>query len=244
MAGKFPGFAPAALTFFRQLGRNNDRAWFAAHKETFQAQVYEPMLQLVGELSEAFRTFAAECVPDNPRKALYRIYRDTRFSNDKTPYKTHIAARFEHRRVARNRGGGFYFEVDANHLGIAAGMYMPEPEQLIAVRKAICEQPDAFAKLANDRALLKALGPLQGQVLARVPKGYEPDAPAARWMKYKQLYFYVELPAKTACTPKVASEVLGRFKVAYPFVQFINEAIMRATGDEEDTRPVRPAPMF
>jgi uncharacterized protein (TIGR02453 family) len=244
MAGKFQGFAPGALTFFRQLGRNNDRAWFTAHKETFQVQVYEPMLALVEELAGAVRSFAADYVPDNPRKALYRIYRDTRFSHDKTPYKTHIAARFEHRRVARNRGGGFYFEVDANHLGIAAGMYMPDPEQLLAVRKAICDQPAAFTKLANDRALLKALGSLQGQKLARVPKGYDVDSPAAEWLKFKQLYYYIELPAKVACTPKVTSEVLMRFKASYPFVQFINEAIMRATGDEEEDRPVRPEPMF
>src|SRR3954471_2922809 len=96
MSKTFPGFSPKALSFFRQLERNNKREWFQPRKETFETELRKPMIELVAMINDDLRSFATDNVTE-PNKAIYRIYRDTRFSKDKTPYKTHIAASF-HRR--------------------------------------------------------------------------------------------------------------------------------------------------
>jgi uncharacterized protein (TIGR02453 family) len=244
MASGFPGFSPRALSFFRQLARNNDRDWFAAHKHQFEADVRRPMIELVTLLCDDMRLIAADCVPDKPEKAIYRIYRDTRFSRDKTPYKTHIAAHFQHRQVTRNQGAGFYFQVSHEGLAVGGGMYMPGPEQLLAVRKALAQRWQEFARLCAHRALVRCLGPLQGDSLARVPKGFDPQSPAAEWLKRKQFYYYVELDAKLALGPGLRRQVMSRFERVAPMIQFLNEAIVAGLGASEEVRPVRPEPMF
>ena len=244
MASRFPGFSSKALVFFRQLEKNNERDWFKAHKAVFDTEVREPMVDLVGLMCDEFRRFAVDYVPEKPEKAIYRIYRDTRFSKDKTPYKSHIAAQFQHRRMHRNRGAGFYFELSHRHLGIAGGMYMPDPEQLLAVRQAITNDPAGFASLCEDPSLLKLLGPMQGDSLSRVPKGFDPQYPAADFLRRKQWYFYIELDAKVSLSSRIYDEIMVRFQRSLPIVQFLNDAVMRALGDEENAQPTRPEPMF
>ena len=244
MATPFPGFSPKALSFFRALQKNNDRTWFAGHKELFETQVRRPMIELVGLLSDELRRMAVDYVPEKPEKIIYRIYRDTRFSKDKTPYKTHIGALFQHRRVPKNRGAGFYFELSHEALGIAGGMYMPEPEQLLAVRKALVERWEEFARLCGNKALIKAMGGLQGQSLARVPKGFDPQSPAAEWLKRKQFYFYVQLDPTLAMKRDLAKRLLGYFKPTLPMVEFLNHAVICGLSDEAEAPPARPEPMF
>ena len=247
MATRFPGFSPKALTFFRELEKNNDRNWFAAHKELFEAEVRQPMIALTTLLCEDFRKFAADYVPEKPEKAIFRIYRDTRFSKDKTPYKTHIGSFFQHRRIEKNAGAAFYFEVSHRGVGLGGGMYMPGPEQIQAVRQMLTTKWEQLAKICADRALVKALGEVQGDKMARVPKGFDPQSPAADWLRYRRIYYYLELPAKLALTPELYKEVIGRLKLLVPFNDFLNGAVIAAlrAGEGEDAgRPVRPEPMF
>src|SRR2546423_6282119 len=138
MGNAFPGFPREGLRFLRQLERNNSREWFQPRKELFEQRVREPMLRLVELLCDDVRKFAADHVVE-PKKALYRIYRDTRFSKDKTPYKTHIAAIFPARGLPKHAGAGFYFHISQKGVEIAGGMYMPGPPELAAVRKAIAD---------------------------------------------------------------------------------------------------------
>lgn len=244
MANRFPGFSPKALTFFRQLEKNNQRDWFNAHKEIYENEVRRPMIELVRLLAEDVRKSAVDYVPDKPEKVIFRIYRDTRFSHDKTPYKTHIGAFFQHRRVPKNRGAGFYFELSHRALGIAGGMYMPEPEQLLAVRQALLTRWEEFAGMCAERALVRRLGALQGEMLARVPKGFDPLSPAAEWLRRKQFYFYAELDAKIVTGPGVYRQLVDCFRLTLPMVEFLNQAVISSLGEEEESRPVRPAPMF
>src|SRR5947207_2932900 len=102
MTKKFPGFSKQMPAFFRGLEKNNEREWFAAHKEIFEAQARGPMMELAGRLNEAMKKISAEHVSAEPGRLLYRIYRDTRFSKDKTPYKTHLGATFPHRILTRH----------------------------------------------------------------------------------------------------------------------------------------------
>src|SRR5271170_3771184 len=114
----FPGFPPEALKFLRGLERNNRREWFQPRKETFKTKVKAPMLDLVEAINAQLPGFAPEHIND-PKKAVYRIYRDTRFSPDKTPYKTHIAAIFPRRGLDRLTSAGFYFHLSPDETGVA-----------------------------------------------------------------------------------------------------------------------------
>ena len=129
----FPGFPPDALTFLRSLKRNNRREWFQPRKEVFDAKVKEPIIRLVESLNADLARFAPDYTIE-PKKALYRIYRDTRFSADKTPYKTHIAAIFPRRGLSRTAASGFYIGVSHKEVEVACGSYMPGPEELLAIR--------------------------------------------------------------------------------------------------------------
>jgi uncharacterized protein (TIGR02453 family) len=244
MTTPFPGFPKQTLTFFRNLEKNNDRAWFNAHKETYEQGVKSPMVELVTQIADDLRKISPDCVPDQPAKAIYRIYRDTRFAKDKTPYKTHVAAHFQHRQIPKNVGAGFYFAVSHKSLDVGGGMYMPGPEQLAATRKVLLDRHKQFTKLCTDKSLVKSLGPLCGDKLARVPKGFDVDHTAAELLRMKQFYFYVELDAKLALTPQIRKQVVDRFKLVAPMVEFLNAALLADVVKTEEDRPVRPAPMF
>jgi uncharacterized protein (TIGR02453 family) len=182
-----------------------------------------------------------------PKKAVYRIYRDTRFSKDKTPYKTHIGAIFPRKGLSRHGGAGYYVGVSHKGVEVAGGMYMPEPQELAAVRAAIAADPKSVAKVFEDRTLKKLVGPLQGAQAVRMVKGYDEDpaSPLGSLLRRKQLYCYITLPADAATKPTLGKEVARRFEAMAPLVDWLNDAILAANPkDEDDGRPKRPTPMF
>src|SRR5512146_1879539 len=120
----FLGFSPEAMTFFRGLARNNNREWFLPRKPVFEEHVKLPMHRLVETVNTSMKVFAPDYVTE-PAQAVYRFYRDTRFSKDKTPYKYHIAASFRPRSLAGNGGAGFYFAVSHKEFAVGGGVYMP-----------------------------------------------------------------------------------------------------------------------
>ncbi len=238
-------FTPKALSFFRQLERNNRREWFQPRKAKFEELVRKPMIELVTRVNDQLRKFAIDYVVSDPTKALYRIYRDTRFSKDKTPYKTHIAAHFQHRRLPKNRAAGFYFHVSHTEVVIAGGIYMPGPEELAAVRDAIAKNPRAFEKLVTHKALVNKVGKLLGESLARVPKNYPPDHPAAERLRMKQFYFDLKLNPSEALKPTLDKTVVEAFRRMSPVVDYFNEGIIASIKPEpSEQRPKRPEPMF
>ncbi len=242
----FPGFSSKALTFFRQLAKHNDRDWFAANKKSYVEFVETPMLDLVAAVGEAMKNIAGDYVRE-PKKQLYRIYRDTRFSKDKTPYKTHLGAQFQHPQITKNLGAGFYFHVSAKEVCIAGGIYMPGPDELKALRAAFCENPKPFRKIIGDKSLVKLFGKPTSQSFAKVPKGFDPTDPAADLLRLKQFYFYVDLDPKLALTPNITREIVRHFKVIAPLIHYLNNTIVAAAHGEEHESgdvPRRPKPMF
>ena len=233
MATGFSGFPKEALTFIRNLKRNNNREWFQSHKHVFEEKLKAPMIELVGALNEGLAGFAPAYVTD-PAKAIYRIYRDTRFSNDKTPYKTHVSALFMPRGLVRHASGSLYFEVSAGHVGIAGGIYMPGPEQLLIVRTHIAEHHQRLRSILRNKQLRTLMGELNGEQLTRVPKGFPSDHPAAALIRMKQWYVWAELEPSLAATPKLYGEILKRFRAITPLVEFMNEPL----------RPARREPPF
>jgi uncharacterized protein (TIGR02453 family) len=225
MPASFAGFPPEALKFFRQLERNNRRDWFEPRKQVFLETVRAPMEEFVAAIDAALALFAPEAVT-LPERAIYRIYRDTRFHADKSPYKTHIAASFFRADLGRHVAGGYYVEISHRLVGIAGGVYMPTPENLRLIRAHILDNFERFDSLVSDRKLLAAMGPLTGERLARPPKGFPPDHPAVEWLKFKHWYFWKELPAELATTKRLLPETVQRFRLMKPVIDFFNEPLL------------------
>jgi uncharacterized protein (TIGR02453 family) len=225
MKTTFPGFPREGIAFLRNLANNNDREWFTPRKETYEAQVRQPMFALLDAVQHEMARFAPAYLGD-PAKALYRIYRDTRFSKDKTPYKTHAGALLWHNSTQKNEGASFYFAISPKSLDIAGGLYSPDPQGLLAVRHHIAEDPAAFRATFEGRKVKKLMGDLQGEALTRVPKGFDPASPAADLLRQKQLILFCQLPVETAMAPKVVSEIVTRFEAMLPFVAFLNAPLV------------------
>jgi uncharacterized protein (TIGR02453 family) len=227
MRSLFPGFPQAGIEFLRALARHNRREWFLPRKAVFEEQVKRPMTELVEALNAALARIAPEHVTP-PGKAIYRFYRDTRFTDDKRPYKEQIAATFPLRGLARHAGAAYYFSVSHKEVAIGGGVYLPPPESLAAIRSHIAGRAAEFRRLSGSPALRKLYGAMQGEQLARTPKGYPPDHPAADLLRFKQFLFYDELAPDIATTPALYTEIWRRFQAMAPFLAFLNEPLAAA----------------
>lgn len=230
----FPGFPKEALTFFRDLKKNNTREWFEARKAVYEEKAKAPMINLVEALNGDLEKAAPHYVAD-PRKAIYRIYRDTRFSKDKTPYKTHIAAVFNHRLLEKHASAGLYFAVSHESVDFGGGIYMPGPEQILQVRTLLAEHQAEFLKLSGGKSFRALLGELQGDQLTRPPKGFPAGHPAESLLRRKQWYWYTQVDPEIALTPKLLPELKKRFAALIPVLEFLNAPLL-ARQKKESTR--------
>jgi len=222
-----PYFRPEALAFLRNLTKHNDRAWFQPRKAQFEAELKEPMLAIVRKITDAMVDFAPNHVRP-AEKSLFRIYRDTRFSNDKRPYKTHVAAWWSHQGLEKTSGAGYYFHVSASEVVIAAGAYMPEKDQLSAIRYWLLDHHAEFRKLLRRPALRKVFEEFEGNALTRPPKGFPCEHPGMDLIRCRQWGLAASLPAKTALKKDVATTVIRYFKIAAPVVDALNTPIAAA----------------
>ena len=221
MKAGFEGFPPEALRFFRALARNNRREWFQPRKELFDQHVKEPMLALVTAINGELARFAPDYVTE-PNKAVFRIYRDTRFAYDKTPYKDHIAASFGPRGLQKKGAGSFFFSVNHKEIEIAGGVYHPSPEAMLAIRTHLSETHEEFRRLLANRKLRGLLGELKGETLSRVPKGFDAAHPAADLIKHKDWILFDSLDPAPATTPGLLTELVARFRAIAPVLDYLN----------------------
>jgi uncharacterized protein (TIGR02453 family) len=221
VAPALPYFRPEALAFLRNLAKHNDRAWFQPRKAQFEAELKEPMLAIVRKITDAMVDFAPNHVRP-AEKSLFRIYRDTRFSNDKRPYKTHVAAWWTHTSFEKTSGAGYYFSVSAKEVVIAAGSYMPEKEQLAAIRHWLLDHHAEFRKLLKRPTVRKLYDEFEGNALTRPPKGFPAEHPGMDLIRCRQWGLAAELPAKAALKKDLTDVVIRYFKVAAPIVDALN----------------------
>jgi uncharacterized protein (TIGR02453 family) len=217
-------FTPKTLSFLRSLKRNNDREWFRARKDQYERHVRGPMTQLITRLAVDLAPFAPEVVAD-PKRSLYRIYRDTRFSDDKTPLKTNAAAVFPPRGFPRHEGAGFYVEIAPGWVWMGGGLYMPPAPSLYAIRERIAGSHPKLHRIVTTREFRTVLGELQGEQLTRVPRGYLKDHPAADYLRYKQFLGFREFEPGFATSDRFYPELVRTFKALTPLVRFLNTAI-------------------
>ncbi len=223
-------FTRKTLAFLRALKRNNDREWFRARKDEYEQHVRGPMVALLARLAADFPAFAPDLVAD-PRVSLYRIYRDTRFSDDKTPLKTHVSAHFPSRKFPKGQGAGLYLEIAPRWVWIGGGSYMPSPEDLRAIRASVALRHRTLHRIVTSDAFRRTVGELGGAQLSRVPRGYAKDHPAADYLRHKQFVGGCEFPADFAISPRFYPELLKVFRAVSPLVDFLNRAMLdRTTG--------------
>lgn len=221
----FPGFSPAGIQFLRDLKENNDREWFAPRKPIFDEQVRLPMIELVRAVHGEMMRFAPAYVGD-ATKSLFRIYRDTRFSSDKTPYKTHIAAWMKPGFAGKSEpSAGFYFSVSPKVVEIAGGTYAPDAATLLRLRQHIAGDHENYRATFSAPKVRKMAGGMMTESLTRAPKGFDPAHPAMDLIRLKHHVVYEEIDAAIALTPKLLPEIVKRFEAMTPFVEYLNRAL-------------------
>jgi uncharacterized protein (TIGR02453 family) len=223
---KFKGFPAEGIAFLRELKNNNDREWFTPRLEQYKQLVREPMLELVHSLHVEMLRFAPAYVGE-PAKCVYRVYRDTRFSKDKTPYKTNASALFWHNRLDKSSGGGFYLSISPEEVAVGGGIYMAEPAALLAVRQQIAAHTSQFRAMFESKTVRRLMGELQGAQTKRVPKGFLADHPAADLLRYRNFVLYKTLDRDIVTTPKLFREIVLRFEAITPFVEFLDKPLLR-----------------
>jgi len=224
-------FPVEALRFLRDLKENNEREWFQPRKAEYERLLKEPMQALVGTLNTALEHAGFADYVTDPQKAVYRVYRDTRFSRNKTPYKTHAGALLWHRKLGKDGGAGLYFQLSTEDLMMASGLYMAPPEIMLPVRMHIAEHYQDLERIVKARKV-KALFPkgVEGDKLTRPPKGWTAEHPAVEWLKFKNLVLETSLPPETALQADAAA-LIGKHLVAMvPFLEFLNAPLMAAAA--------------
>lgn len=219
-------FTAKSLSFLRSLKRNNRREWFHARREQYEMHCRQPMIEIVERLGEDMRSFAPEIVVD-PKVNLLRPFRDTRFSEDKTPLKTHVGATFPNRVLGRMNGAWFYFEVAPGWVWIGGGMWRPDTSQLQLVREHIVDNQQRFTRIITSPALTK-LGGLQGDQLSRVPRGFSKDHPAADYLRHRQFMAFREEAATLATSKTFYTQLRTTFEAIAPLVRFLNQPLIES----------------
>jgi len=221
--------------FLTELGENNNRPWFIMNKPRYDI-LREEFLAVVTELIAEVSKFDRQVAGCNPKKAMFRINRDIRFSNDKSPYKTRFSAGITPNDLRRPSAGGgptWYFHIDGDGtMLIGAGEYLPPAARLKAIREQIVNDATGFAKLLKNKQLRATFGDLQPEdKLQRPPKGFDPDHPHIEYLKLKSFFVWTEVKLKLNAPDQLVPQLARTFKDALPLVTWLRAVETPATDD-------------
>jgi uncharacterized protein (TIGR02453 family) len=213
-------FGPELFRFLKDLKANNDRTWFAENKDRYEREVREPALAFVEDFAPHLNDISPHFVAD-PRPSggsLFRIHRDTRFSKDKSPYKTQVGIQFRHERAKDAHTPGFYLHLQPGSVFAALGIWHPDAPALAKIREAIAADPQAWRRASEGVRL-------GGESLKRAPAGFDPDHPQIEDLKRKDFIASVELTQKDACSAGFLERYAGTCRDGAPLVRFICSAL-------------------
>jgi uncharacterized protein (TIGR02453 family) len=218
----FRGFKREAIQFLADLAVNNDRSWFQPRKAAYERLLKEPLEQLCLALDERFEARHVPLEAD-PRKSPFRIYRDTRFSKDKSPYKSHISASFPwtggEKRV---HGDGAYFHFQPGEMFMGGGMWHAEKERIDAFRAAVLKKPDKVRAAFEEPGFVKVFGEVHTEdALKRVPPGYPQDHPMADMFRWKDVIFGKRLSDAQVLSPKLPDTLADSYAAAVPVLRYL-----------------------
>jgi uncharacterized protein (TIGR02453 family) len=213
-------FTPELFEFLRQLKRHNNREWFAKNKEKFEESVRDPALLFIANFAPHLHKLSPRFVADArpSRGSLFRIYRDTRFSHDKTPFKTHVGIHFSHSSGKDAHAPVFYLHLEPDNPFAAAGVWHPDSAALTKIRTAIIDSPEAWAKVTRKLEL-------EGDVLKRPPRGFDVNHPFIEDLKRKDFIASVAFTEEQVCSPNFMRDFAAACRSMLPLVEFTTRAL-------------------
>jgi len=225
-------FTTSSLHFLRALAHNNKKPWFEAHRDDYEAHIRAPMRALIEEMDVRFARFAPELTGD-PKRSMFRIHRDIRFSKDKSPYKTHAACWFQHNAADHRVGGdaeagsaGLYFHLEPKKSFVGAGIWMPPRPALDKIRDAIADDPKQFGRIVESPAARRRFGGLDDEaMLKRMPRGFSDTHPAAQWLRYQSFTIGRQLSDREALSARLPDGLEKDFRLMVPLVRWLNGAL-------------------
>lgn len=222
----FKGLPKDFFRFFRELQANNNRPWFLAHKPRYQASVVEPLLAFIEAMAPRLEAISPHyrAIAKANGGSLFRIYRDVRFSNDKTPYKTHAACHFRHERGRDAHAPGFYAHFENGRLFFGGGIWTPPSPALAKIRTFIVDNPSAWRQLTEANEVAQR-GGLQGDKLKRAPRGFDPQHEHIEDLKRKSYFVMTSARQSLAYSPELPDEVSAAFEAAAPLSHYLCDAL-------------------
>ena len=210
-----------SLDFLKTLSKNNNRDWFNNHKDLY-LEAHNNIIAFADALLFEMNKHDELETPSG-KKALFRIYKDVRFSKDKTPYNIHWNGAFK--RATNKLRGGYYFNINPGSSFLAGGFWGPEPQDLKRIRQDIDLNYEDWKKLLTRKSLINTFGKMTGEQIVSAPRGYAKDHPAIDLLRYKQFIFKHEFPDKEVCSPDFVYKVSDTFKKMRPFLDFMSEVL-------------------
>lgn len=212
----------STLDFLAELEKNNDKEWFDVNRKRYQA-AKKNMEAFVQELLNELARFEPELAAADPKKCIFRIFRDVRFSNDKRPYKTNMGA-YMSKGGRKSPDAGFYLHVQPGNCFIAGGVYMPPTPMLTAIRQEIDYNTDEFKAIINNKQFKKLFGEIQGEQLKTAPKNYSKDHPEIELLRYKSYLAVHNVTDKQAVAKNYKDKVIETYEAMVPLIRFLNRA--------------------
>ncbi|MBV6522369.1 MAG: hypothetical protein MNPFHGCM_02517 [Gemmatimonadaceae bacterium] len=227
-----PVFRRQALAFLRQLKRHNDREWFAANRHTYERELLQPLRRFVEEMDVRCASFAPEIV-GFPQRSIFRIYRDIRFSKDKSPFKTHASFWMTHRNAGHGvgsethgAGAGYYFHLEPGESLVAGGIWMPPRDRLALIREALLDDHSSLVSALGRTAFKRRFSALSEEgMLKRMPRGVDPRHPAGPLLRHVSFTVSARLSDSDVVTANLADRVERDFRLLLPFVRWLNDAL-------------------
>lgn len=222
----FAGFPEDFFRFFEELKQNNNRAWFTDNKPRYQASVVETIGDFIVAMAPRLRDISPHYVAD-PRPhggSMFRIYRDTRFSKDKTPYKTHAGVQFRHEVGKDAHAPGFYVHLDPDGLFFGGGIWRPPNPVLNRIRDHIIDNARSWGRIRNAKAVRES-GGIRGESLKRPPRGFDPEHVHIEDLKKKSFYVATEAPAAAVRGADFTDRVVEGFRTSAPMMRFVTDAL-------------------
>lgn len=223
MAKQKGHFTPALFGFLKELRANNDRDWFEANRDRYEDHVKQPAAELIRDLAPGLAKLSPHFVAD-PKRSVFRIHRDTRFSADKSPYKTHLGIQFRHSAGKDVHAPGFYVHLEPGEVFVGLGLWHPDPKTAARIRDAIVEDPTAWKRASQARRFLAVFSP-GGDSLKRPPRGYDPNHPLVEDLMRKDFFVGQSLTQQDATSARFQATVEQAFRLGVPYMKFLCRAV-------------------
>ena len=223
---RYAGFTPEAVAFLDELSRNNNREWFKANKSRYEERVLDVALQFIQSMHDPLAEIAPNFVAQATRVggSLMRVYRDTRFSKNKTPYKTNVGIQFRHERARDVHSPGYYVHIDPERVFVGVGMWRPDSDSLRRIRERIAAKPAEWQRTINDPKFKRQFS-LGGEALTRPPRGFDKEHECIEDIKRKSFIAVKDLPVDDCLGPQFQRKVETAFKAGTPYMQFLCKAV-------------------